>query len=337
MGSLPSPNIPTLDFSPYDNNSPEGRLELAKSLITAFRTTGFVTLTNHGLPPSLLSTALQTSRQLFALSLEQKLLAPHPPGPEVHRGYSQPGLEKVSQYYGGDEDVGKKLREVVDCKESYEIGSEGNPEQPNVWLPEHVFPGFRDFTTEFYWRCHSLSQKILHLIALGLELPDPDFFLKYHSGQNNQLRLLHYPPIPAREIEEDRAARISAHTDWGTITLLFQDDCGGLEIEDPNSEGNFVPVTPVEGACVVNVGDLLMRWTNGTFLPFLPSPRLVALFTDFLLPHRSLEIHPPPRHASPAIGSIRGQGKDDQGAVFDPVFRVCGFGCVGGELVCVCG
>ena len=280
MGSLPSPNIPTLDFSPYDNNSPADRLELAKSLITAFRTTGFVTLTNHGLSPSLLSSVFETSKNLFALPLEQKLLAPHPPGPEVHRGYSQPGLEKVSQYYGGDEDVGKKLREVVDCKESYEVGSEENPEQPNVWLPEAVLPGFRNFTTEFYWRCHSLSQKILHLIALGLELPDPQYFLKFHSGQNNQLRLLHYPPIPAREIEEDRAARISAHTDWGTITLLFQDDCGGLEIEDPNSEGNFVPVTPVEGACVVNVGDLLMRWTNGTLLPlplsqFSPSSCLV--------------------------------------------------------------
>jgi isopenicillin N synthase-like dioxygenase len=76
--------------------------------------------------------------------------------------------------------------------------------------------------------------------------------------------LLHYPAIAAAELESGRAARMPAHSDWSSITLLFQDECGGLEVEDPNQPGEFVAVAPIEGACVVNVGDLLMRWSNGT-------------------------------------------------------------------------
>ena len=72
------------------------------------------------------------------MPLETKILAPHPPGGSHHRGYSAPGLEKVSQYMDGDENVGEKLREVTDVKESYEIGSENCPNQYNVWLPEDV-------------------------------------------------------------------------------------------------------------------------------------------------------------------------------------------------------
>lgn len=62
-----------------------------------------------------------------------------------------------------------------------------------------------------------------------------------------------------------------AHSDWGTITMLFQDDCGGLQVEDPNQEGHFVDATPMANALVMNVGDLLMRWSNG--LP--PATRLL--------------------------------------------------------------
>ena len=153
---------------------------------------------------------------------------------------------------------------MVDVKESYEVGSEENASQPNVWLPEEVYPGFKAFTTEFYWKCSEVAQEILRCIATGLGLDDADFFLKYCTGHHNQLRLLHYPPIPASDLEEGRAARISSHSDWGVITMLFQDDCGGLEVEHPHQPGTYIPATPMEGACVMNIGDLLMRWSNDT-------------------------------------------------------------------------
>ena len=257
------PPIPIVDFAKWSSSSSNAeRLAVAKELVAACQSVGFVYIVNHGLPQELLDQAFDTAKHLFELPLQEKMKAPHPDGPDVHRGYSRPGLEKVSQYMAGDESEGEKLRSVVDCKESYEVGSEENPKQPNVWLPEKTLPGFKDFTTSFYWECNRVAQDILRAMALGIGLDDPEFLIKFHSGHNNQLRLLHYPPVPAAEIEEGRVARISAHSDWGSITLLFQDDCGGLEVEHPNQPGHFVPATPLKGACVMNVGDLLMRWSN---------------------------------------------------------------------------
>ncbi|KXS98686.1 hypothetical protein AC578_1243 [Pseudocercospora eumusae] len=253
--------IPIIDFSAwYTATDPSAKLQVARELISACQDPGFVYIINHGVSQDLLDQAFATAKKLFDLPMESKMLAPHPDGPDIHRGYSRPGLEKVSQYMDGDEKVGEELRNVGDVKESYEIGSEECPNQYNVWLPEDVFPGFRDFTTKFFWHCNEAAQEILRAIAVGLGLEDSEFLIKYHTGHNNQLRLLHYPPVPAEDLEQGKAARISAHTDWGSITMLFQDSCGGLEVED--KDGKFVPATPIPGACVMNVGDLLMRWSN---------------------------------------------------------------------------
>lgn len=259
-----SSTIPVVDFSKWNNSTnKDEQLAVAKELTNACRDVGFVYIINHGLPQDLLDEAFDTAKRLFELSHDEKMKAPHPDGPEVHRGYSYPGLEKVSQYMGGDEKVHDKLREVKDCKESYEVGSEENQDQPNVWLPESTLPEFKSFTTKFYWECNKVAQSILRAMTMGIGIDDSDYLIKFHSGHNNQLRLLHYPPIPAAEIENQTSARMPPHSDWGSITLLFQDDCGGLEVEDPHKPGEFVPATPMPGACVMNVGDLLMRWSNG--------------------------------------------------------------------------
>lgn len=115
-------------------------------------------------------------------------------------------------------------------QESYEIGSETYPEQPNVWLPEHILPGFRAFMNEFYWECHENAKMILRAMAIGIGLSDEDYFLESHTGHHNQLRLLHYPPISAKQLEDKTKTRLDAHTDWGSITMVFQDECGGLQV-----------------------------------------------------------------------------------------------------------
>ena len=305
MGSIGEPQdtilstIPVVDFSKWNNSTnKDEQLAVAKELTDACRNVGFVYIINHGLPQHLLDQAFDTAKRLFSLSHEEKMQAPHPPGPEVHRGYSHPGQEKVSQYMGGKEDddqVGEALREVEDCKESYEIGSEDDKLQPNQWLPEQTLPGFRSFTTEFYWECHKIALSILRAVALGIGLDDPDFFDQFHSGNNCQLRLLHYPPIPVADIESKKMARMPAHSDWSTITMLFQDDCGGLEVEDPHTPGKFVPATPMPGACVMNVGDMLMRWSNGEMIL-----RQIA-FELLTIAGRLSQVHTPSRGSPSAI------------------------------------
>lgn len=144
----------------------------------------------------------------------------------------------------------------------------------NIWPPSATgVPDFRTFNTKFYWECWRTSQLVLKALALGLELPDEDFLLKFHTGHENELSLRHYPPISAAVIEEQRMRRLSAHTDFDSFTLLFQDDCGGLEVEKMGEQGVYVPVDPVEGALVMNVGDALMRWSNG-MLDFYPQIHL---------------------------------------------------------------
>ena len=243
--------------------------------------------------------------------------APHPAGWEVHRGYSWPGLEKVSNAVSSspenattntlDDRNGQlaadvaALRGIQDVKESFDIGSDNNSSQPNVWPPEELYPGFRSFMTRFYETLHSTAAiPILQALALGLGCADEDTFVKLHSSVYNQLRLLHYPSIPVDEVEDydssdaqhqdcdingdtnsaantttnekrqkqrqrQKKARMPPHTDWSTITLLFQDSIGGLEVEIPGRKGEFMPVPPLEhesNALVMNVGDLMMRWSN---------------------------------------------------------------------------
>jgi isopenicillin N synthase-like dioxygenase len=112
-------SIPMIDFSKWStDSSAENRVAVAKQLAEACHNVGFVSIINHGVSPELLEEAFGWSKRLFDLKTDKKMLAPHPDGPTVHRGYSWPGLEKVSQVISSDLEVGEKLRAVTDCKVS---------------------------------------------------------------------------------------------------------------------------------------------------------------------------------------------------------------------------
>ena len=114
------PSIPVVDFRGWTSAAPpEQRQAIAQKLIKACQDVGFVYITNHHLPPERLAQAFEWSEKLFDLKLEQKMLAPHPSGFTVHRGYSWPGLEKVSNAMGDEDDkadLTKNLRQISDVK-----------------------------------------------------------------------------------------------------------------------------------------------------------------------------------------------------------------------------
>jgi len=299
--------IPIIDFARWTPDAkPEERVAIANELVEACRRVGFVYVINHGVSPELLKEAFGWSKKLFDLKQEEKLQAPHPDGFAVHRGYSWPGLEKVSQVITKDDnpDIATSLRKTSDCKESYEIGSDKNDDQPNVWLPEHILPGFRSFMSRFYWECWASARMLLQAMAIGLGL-DENFLLKYHSGHNNQLRLLHYPSVPGENLETQSMARMPAHTDWGSITMLFQDDCGGLEVEKPDKAGEFVTAKPVENALIMNVGDMLQRWSNNNLKSTLHRVTLPPLADRFTGTERlTRERYSIPYFVSPNVDSV---------------------------------
>jgi isopenicillin N synthase-like dioxygenase len=200
------------------------------------------------------------SKKFFDLPLATKMLAPHPPGGSHHRGYSAPGVEKVSQYEYDANEL-KKLRDVPDFKESYESGNVHDEAQPNIWLPEVELPGFRAFMESYFTVCADLVHGILDSLSIALHAPEPGLS-PTHSKSLFQLRLLHYPKIDSEELKQNKRSRINAHSDFGTLTLLFQDSVGGLEVEDPHQPGTFSAAESIEGTVLVNVGDLMARWSN---------------------------------------------------------------------------
>lgn len=114
------PNIPIVDLSAFldDDSPPAQRLQTAQALVSACRDVGFVYIQNHGVEQGEVDRMFALSKAFYDLPIEQKMKAPHPPGWSVHRGYSWPGLEKVSSASSAadDEDLVSKLREVQDYK-----------------------------------------------------------------------------------------------------------------------------------------------------------------------------------------------------------------------------
>lgn len=162
-----------------------------------------------------------------------------------------------------------KLRDVPDFEESFESGNIHDEMQPNIWLPSSVasdagMSGFRPFMENFFDECKALVHAILDSLSIALNVPG-EGLSPTHAQSLFQLRLLHYPAIAADELRENRRSRINAHSDFGTLTLLFQDKVGGLEIEDPKRPGVFRPAEPIDGCVLVNVGDLMARWSNDRY------------------------------------------------------------------------
>ncbi|KAF4623415.1 hypothetical protein D9613_002416 [Agrocybe pediades] len=272
----PPESVQIVDLAPFINGS--NKAGVAEQMLDSFKSIGFVYLVNHGLRQDKIKEMFTWSNTLFDQPDEVKQLAPHPESGAHHRGYSSPGREKVIRFDSVSESnpPGQLVRDI---KESFEVGREDMPGMPNIWFPEGVLPGFKEACLDFYWRCFEIEKLILRVLAVGFGLPE-DYFFQYHSKADNQLRLLHYPSIPSSMLADERASRIPSHTDFCSITLLLQDDIGGLEVEHPKKPGIFVPVPPIPESIVVNAGDFLMRWSNDMIKSTVHQVRLPQAFKD---------------------------------------------------------
>jgi isopenicillin N synthase-like dioxygenase len=112
--------------------------------------------------------------------------------------------------------------------------------------------------------CSTLMDALLHCVSVALKLPEAESILQYHSGIMNTASLIRYPPVPAAMFDPLDTTRMPAHIDFGTLTLLFQQHVGGLEVEVKSftGESKFVPVEPDPQTVLVLGGHMLDRWTN---------------------------------------------------------------------------
>ncbi|KAG8416316.1 hypothetical protein J3458_006909 [Metarhizium acridum] len=255
--------VRTLDFADFLHGDSNKQSKFCRELIECLSTVGFVKLVNHGISEKELYEVFEWNKRFFSLPLAAKTKAAHPYGPNPHRGYSYIGQEKLSKVK--DYEKGSRnAAEVYDVKESFDQGPVHDELYPNRWPDEDDLPNFRAFMEGLYERCHKIHQEILQALALGLGL-DPGFFRDICDQNTSEVRLNHYPGCEAAILRKG-AKRISEHTDFGTVTLLFQDSVGGLEIEDQDVPGDYFPIPFVNRSeMIVNIGDCLQRWSNDKF------------------------------------------------------------------------
>lgn len=209
---------------------------------------------------------LTQSKKFFALPAEIKNEIVCARGPHPQRGWSCVGSEQTSKLrkenIEGRDDVDK----LTDEREHFDAGPLDDSLYSNLWPDSKALPGFRESITSHYQSCQKTSLQIIAAIEVGLDLPEGSLVDRCRQDAS-EIRLNHYPPVSLDRLADGRVKRTWPHTDFGIITLLFQDDVGGLELEDRSHPGTFVPVLPTlpgaKSEMVVNISDTFQRWTNG--------------------------------------------------------------------------
>ena len=253
-----------IDFGAFLTGNPSTRSTIAKQIAEAFQSSGFLYLQNHGVASETVAGAFSRSAKFFARPQSQKdALAWLTP--ESNRGYVATGREKVSQSEDPEE-IAKLRASNPDLKETIEIGREGVEGLPNRWPVGEGFEGdtdgqdFTDYMRAYFLQLKQVHIEVMRAIAMGMGLEE-GFFDSFTDGGDNNLRLLHYPSVKKSVFKNNPdQVRAGAHSDYGSITLLMQDNQGGLEVQSP--KGTWVRATPIENTIVVNAGDLLSRWSN---------------------------------------------------------------------------
>lgn len=256
---LPTKVPPVIDFSDFLSGEPARVQKCAEQIGHACRTQGFFQIVNHAIPQSLQKEMFKISKEFFALPLEEKMKLDKSQN-EHNRGYEV--------MYG--QMVEKDTK--PDLKEGYYVARDLPPDHPqvlskkfahgpNVW-PETLGPHFRETCMDYLSQIIDLTEKVLQAIAVSLGY-DKDYFDEFCTEPMSFYKLLHYPPQAPDAHHLQRG--IGAHRDFGIITLLLQGDVPGLEVWDEETK-EYYPAPPVEGAYVVNLGNLFERWTNDVYI-----------------------------------------------------------------------
>ncbi len=235
--------IPEVDFGPFLSGDAAARRRVAGEIRAACSEFGFLNVTNLPLPEGLLERVSTKAREFFALPREVKEAIGRSDR-DVISGYVGVAVEHLDTEQPGD------------LKESFSL-NQASLKLLDQW---HIpVAGFRRTVLDLHEAGARACAALVQAMALSLGAPE-DFFVDKHAPHASTLRFFHYPPL-----ERQPGAgqlRAGTHTDYGTVTLVFQDSVEGLEAL---VDGRWLTVPVVPGAVTVNVADLLSRWTNGIY------------------------------------------------------------------------
>jgi len=244
--------IPVVDLAPLlDGSDPD---QVAREIRWALANAGFMYVKNHRTNPELVAATFAQAKAFFNLPEAAKMPLHVSTSGTTLRGYIEP--------FGENTDPTR----TKDLKEAYDIG----PETPgsatpffgaNPWPDPQALPGFAATVYAYHEAIKGLALELLGAIALSLDLPR-DYFAPRMTDPICIQRLLHYPPQTG--VVDQSVIGIGAHTDYGALTLLAQDDVGGLQVM--NRDGIWIAAPPIPDTLVINIGDLIQRLTNDTYL-----------------------------------------------------------------------
>jgi isopenicillin N synthase-like dioxygenase len=249
--------VPIIDIASALAGDPEARRSTAAALDLAAQNSGFFVITGHGVADSVIVDVLATSRDFFALPVEQKH---HVSTDRSYRGYQGMSATALAQTLGDES--------PPDLSESFNVGRYDEPTDvggdpdasamchPNLWPTEPI--GMREAFDTYFASLDSLSAELLRLLALASDAPE-DTYASRNERANSTMMLVNYYPAVDFTPPPGQLRR-GAHSDYGTITLLYAESEPGLQIRH---DGKWHDVPAVEGGFIVNIGDLLSAWVGG--------------------------------------------------------------------------
>jgi isopenicillin N synthase-like dioxygenase len=258
-----SASLPVVDISPFLSTSSttlEQRNECAKSISTACRDSGFFYLTNHGIPPERTNEILHLARTFFLEASEEEKMSIARKNPGVENGDGARGWQRVG------ENVTQGRRDWHEGLDLYQEDNHGEPPYDtlmgrNLWpkTPAQLRERYDGYISDML----SLGTAVVRAMGYALDPKDEDMFVRATRHSFWVMRLIGYPPLPSDPaIDNEAGISCGEHTDYGCVTLLLADSTkGALQVQ--HKSGQWIDADPMPGAFVVNIGDMIERWTNG--------------------------------------------------------------------------
>lgn len=255
--------VPAIDITPFldGRGTPKGAC-VTQEVARACETSGFLVVAGHRVPEDLIAAMYDVTFRFFELPLEEKLRC-RPPREGVNRGFTPVGSSVLAASIGEETPTDLRERFVVsrfdDPADAARAGCRAGLEDlfaPNIW-PERPSE-LRQVWTAYYTAMEQLARTLMRILAVALGL-DETWFDNKIGNHISKLLANYYPPQPEPPLPGQ--LRSGPHTDFGSLTILYQDEAaGGLQVRDHDGGWRNVPAMP--GTFVVNLGDLMAQWTN---------------------------------------------------------------------------